>query len=225
MTDYDDNDDDGLRSIVERIQVGDTDEGMEAVSELLERASAKRGNLEAELDAVVSRRRLRGEIDSALKNFAERNPQITNDPYLADAGMHAVRDQIERDLRGIGVTDEILAPLRGNTDALVQAYGAARMKAPDRVRAPEQLLDAAGQELKSRFGVKSLSKRTPQNVIREMREARGFSNSDEHIPAERGPQTAADEARNNRAREIMEKRRAQYDNIRNGIRSDNADAY
>jgi hypothetical protein len=216
-------DDDELEEIADQLQVGDRAEGAQALRRLVERSAGNR-DISSEVRGVLQKDKVRHEIATGLDTFSRKYPQIANDPVLADAGFTVIREEIVKDLKGMGVPDDAIEPLRRsrNTEAIVQAYAEVRAKAPNRVRSPTELLDAAGEDLRRRFNIKGVSARTPQQVIHEMRADRGFSNDDAHIPAARAPQSAADEARSNRARSYLDKRVAAYDRVRNGIHDQDA---
>ena len=94
-----------LKQIAERIQVGDTDEAAEALSELIDQAVESRTGKDVldptEVDKRVDQRLIRKRADqefaSALERFGERYGDIATDPDLKEAGGR--RDRSRRAVR------------------------------------------------------------------------------------------------------------------------------
>ena len=211
--------DDGLEDLVDQIQVGDREEGARAVREIAKRFSADPQAIERGVRQMQARDRALGEINGALDEFNKKNPNIANDTLLAEAGMTAVRAEIARDLKSLGVPDEELDKIRGDNKVMLGAY--AHLRANGRqVRAPKELFGAVADNFRER-GIRTGGARSPQEVIREARTARGFSNREEDI----GPDVRAATTAQEKTRAIIEARRTHHDNIRNGIRTQNPDAY
>ena len=86
----------------------------------------------------------------------------------------------------------------------MKAYAELRA-AGQRVRPPAELLDAAAQELRTKFNIRTPSSRNPRDVIREMRETRGpgFRNDEAHMPAARSEMTEAEKKRQERAQQYL----------------------
>jgi hypothetical protein len=148
-------DPDKLKGIVERIQVGDTDEGLEAVTELISLVKADRPDLDAEaVGGIVQQhildQRYQEENTAALRNFKDKYPVIAADPDLAKVGMEMLGRQLAQDLASVGMADADIAPIKGNVQALVQAHQKVR-QAGHKVRTPSELFDAVGQTMSSKF--------------------------------------------------------------------------
>lgn len=224
MQDDDNFQDDELEEIADQIQVGDRTEGAQALNKLIERAGSRR-DIGAEVRRVQRQDTVNAEIQTALKGFADRYPTILQDELLADSGMTVIRREIEKDLKELGADDEALKPIRGSTATMLRAYTEMRMAG--RGRAADEIFGVVGEEMRTRYNIRPVSGRTPQQVIREARAARGFANDEGHVAPVRSARAPSDaeQKRQDAARAHMEQRRARYDNVRNGIRSQNPDAY
>jgi hypothetical protein len=161
-----------LRAITEKIQVGDTDEGAEAIGELIEHVARSTGSVRQALRQELAAHRLEAENNAALGKFAKRYANVANDAVLTEAATHVLRDKIVEELKGAGVAEEVLAPVRSDTQRLADAYTAARLQGLN-VRAPEPLLDETGQELSRRFNIRP-TQRSPREYVRSLRAERGL---------------------------------------------------
>jgi hypothetical protein len=153
-----------LEDLVDKIQVGDRSEGANALKayeqRIIERArQAAQGTptqpaaLADQVRSVLSQDRIERENQTALQRFADTYPDLAKDELLAQAGLTALGKEIEKDLARVGVEDEIIASIRGNTHALVAAHKQLRM-AGHKVSAPDELFDAVGSVMTERFGIR-----------------------------------------------------------------------
>ena len=203
----DEYEDDGIEQLVEQIQVGDATEGAAAVREIAKRFSAADPQaIERVMRQSQARDRAVGEINGALNEFTKRNPRIVNDELFAESGMTAVRTEIAKDLKSLGVPDEELDQIRGDNKVMLAAYTHLRANGRQ-VRAPKELFGAVEDGFRQR-GIRTGGSRSPQEVIREARTARGFSNREEDIGPDRhaGP-TAQEEARREKTRKHIQQAR------------------
>jgi hypothetical protein len=185
MPDYDDNTTEDpkekLRSLAERIQVGDTDEGAEAIQEMIGMVrdqGVARENVRAALRDELNDARLKSENQKALATFERKYPNVAKDGVLAEAAAHVIRDEIVEDLRAVGATDEDIARIQGDTGRLVAVHGQARL-AGATLRTPEQILDAAGRTLQKKFNIQP-TMRNPQEYVMNLREQRGLPVREQH---------------------------------------------
>jgi hypothetical protein len=168
-----------LRGLVERIQVGDSDEGAEALGEIMSRAKASatvdRDTVRAMMLEEAAQMKLRAENAEALDKFASKYPALREDNLLTDAAARVLRNQIVDDLKGAGASDEDLAPVRDDTQRLVAAHGAARMRGI-KLKSSQELLDSTGAVLTEKFNIRP-ARREPREYVRDMRRDRGFDGS------------------------------------------------
>jgi len=137
-----------LLAIAERIQVGDTEEGAEALAELI----GDQVDVDKRVDERLAARQREREIAGAVKNFGEKYPTIVNNPLLATAGIQAAAGELYQDLVAVGLPKELLDPWRGNTDALARLHHEARVRGHN-VRSADALLEATGQRMSREFNL------------------------------------------------------------------------
>jgi hypothetical protein len=195
-----------LRDITERIQVGDAEEGAAALEELMAH-SERRGR--AALQNEITERELQRQNQAALDKFAKKYPRVASNDLLAEAGVTAMRREIEKDLKDLGIKDEVLAPVRGNAQMLVRAHNEARARGA-KVRSPEEILEATGGVLSEQFGIRS-AQRSAAEVVRDMRVERGYSRSStDDSRGSRAPGSGSlTEDQQERTRRYVAQRRAQ----------------
>lgn len=158
-----------LKAIVERIQLGDADEGVAAIGELMDIVKGEAGK-PADANAVaamvqqhMANTETKREIDTAVAAFQAAYPEIAADELLADAGRTAIRNELIRDLKSCGVSDDDIAPLRGDARALAYAQRQLRT-AGHPVRTYQQLLSDTGKVLSQRFGIGTKPAPQPASV-------------------------------------------------------------
>jgi hypothetical protein len=202
----DEYEDDGIEQLVEQIQIGDASEGAHAVREIAKRFGPDPQAIERVMRQSQARDRVVGEFNDALGDFNKKNPNIANDTLLAEAGMTAVRSEIAKDLKSLGVPDEELDRIKGDNNVMLGAYTTLRANGRQ-VRAPKELFGAVADNFRER-GIRTGGARSPLEVIREMRTARGFSNDEGTIgPDRRAGPTAQEEAQREKTRRYIQQTR------------------
>ncbi|HEY1247233.1 MAG TPA: hypothetical protein VGF29_20625 [Hyphomicrobiaceae bacterium] len=165
---------DKLRQLAERIQVGDTDEGADALAELAEHTrGVDREALKRELRQEATLARIRAEQDQALGRFGNRYPNVANDKVLVDAATTVIRDELAADLKRAGASDKDLAAIRGDVGKLAAAHNYARAGGL-KLRTPDEILDSTGKTLTDKFNIRPAS-RDPMDYVRNLRAQRGFN--------------------------------------------------
>lgn len=153
-----------LKGIIERIQVGDSDEGVQALQELVE-AVAPRDDAET-VGRVVEQRltnmKTEEEIQSALTAFATNYPEIAKDEILADAGRTILRNELIKDLKSVGADEAEIDKIKHDARALAAAQRQLRSNG-HKVRSYHELLDEVGKTMATKFGVKRASDNTDPN--------------------------------------------------------------
>lgn len=165
-----------LKTIVERIQVGDSDEGMQALQELVEMTSARGGDVSPDkigtiIDQHLVKTQTQAEINSALADFAKEYPDLAKDEVLADAGRTVLRHELIKDLKSVGVPDADIDAIKSNPHALASAQRQLRT-AGHKVRTYGEILGAVGQTMSQKFGIKpaSASQEVPASKPQPQRE-------------------------------------------------------
>lgn len=161
---------DKLRKITEAIQVGDTDEGTEALAEFVDHVA---GRAERGLQERAVQARLKQENDEALQKFAKKYPDLGAKKHLADAAKSVLADEIITDLKAAGLTDQDIEPHRSNVGNLATVHGVARMKGLKGVRTPDELLSATGEFMTREFNIKP-AQRSQREYVRGLRAERGL---------------------------------------------------
>jgi hypothetical protein len=204
-----------LHDIVERIQVGTTDEGAAALEEAMAIAvdggARNKAAIRETLQEEMTNARLRAENVRAINQFAKRYGSPS--PLMGEAAEHALRDEIAADLKGVGIPDEVLDPLRGNTGAMVSAHTEARAKG-HQVRGSDDLLGAVGKTLERELNLRPIRPR-PAEYVASLRAQRGLPNREQRgepeVASAYGQEKASDdfgslEARRERVRAMREAR-------------------
>lgn len=162
-----------LKGIVERIQVGDTDEGTQALQDLIE---VVRGSGELNPEKIgemvqhhVIRTQTQAEIDSALSSFVKDFPDLAKDEVLADAGRTVLRQELIKDLKAVGASEAEIDKIKHDPRALAAAQRELRV-AGHGVRSYAEILGAVGKTMTDRFNIKPASQKTseqPKPAVRE----------------------------------------------------------
>jgi hypothetical protein len=155
-----------LREIAEKIQVGDTDEGAEALGQLLDQARRIDGQaLRRELENQAIQARLQQEGAAAIQSFTDKYPQIKDNEILADAAVGVLRKEVTADLRKAGASNEQLAEIGGDVNSLVMAHGHARARGLKELRSKQELVDAVGETMVRELGLKPAPRSDGRTVI------------------------------------------------------------
>jgi hypothetical protein len=153
-------DPDKLKGIVERIQVGDSDEGMQALQELVDMTRGG-ADLSPEKIGTMVKHHLQetqatDEINSALASFVKEFPDLAKDELLADAGRTALRQELIKDLKSIGADEADIDKIKHDPRALATAQRQLRA-AGHKVRSYGEILGAVGKTMTDKFGLKPAS--------------------------------------------------------------------
>jgi len=121
-----------LAEIVEGIQIGDAEEGAAATQKLIEKVmEASRQNQPAspdvDVDTAVRNQvfqvRQQEQVNGAIRRFSESNKDIVDDPQATQIMRMTVVDNMRKDLRSLGFSDEQVASVGDNVDLLAAAHG------------------------------------------------------------------------------------------------------
>jgi hypothetical protein len=172
-----------LKAITERVQMGDAEEGAEALEEVisLARASDRNQTRQVMRDEFAEMGR-QAENRSALAKLAKKYPTLMTDEDLVDVAKTRLRREIVTDLKaGGGLTDELLEPIKNDTDRLVGAHGHARSVGAN-VRSTEKLLFDTMDGVAEKYGIKPAGTgRTHAEYIADLRTERGFKRQDDGL--------------------------------------------
>ena len=145
-----------LDSIVERIQVGDKDEGRAAISDLVK--LVMKGNTspinETKVIDIVRQESVQAEnkrdIASAIDTFSKKFPNIASDDDLADVALKRVQNEMRTDLKANGFSDDALSKIADPRD-IASMHGEIRRRGA-KVRTYDALLTDVGTYLSTKFG-------------------------------------------------------------------------
>lgn len=160
----DDLDTDSLDSIVERIQIGDKDEGRAAISDLVK--LVMKGNTsridESKVREIVRQDIVqtdtKKEINAALETFTKKFPSIASDDDLTDVALRRVQVELRADLKASGMSDDDISKIKESRD-LASLHGEVRRKGA-KVRTYDALLTDVGTYLSKKFG----TSQTPETL-------------------------------------------------------------
>lgn len=147
-----------LDEIVQRVQFGSEDEAKQALLDYGEelRKSIPATTPEQVLDLFqqhLATQQHQTEIYNALTRFSEENPDLAGNKRLVTVGLEIAKDEMLADLRAIpGMKEEYLAPIAHDSKAVAAAHREVRLRGHS-VRSFDQLLDAAGQTLRTEFNL------------------------------------------------------------------------
>lgn len=150
-------DDADLDSIVERIQVGDKEEGRQAVADLAKliikgkTSPIDESKVNDIVRANISRADTQREIDSALQRFSQQFPEIVGDDEFVDVAIRRVAKELRDDLKQQGVPDDLINKAVDAND-LARLHSEVKKKGA-KMRSYDDVLQAAGTHLKSKFGI------------------------------------------------------------------------
>jgi len=147
-----------LKALVERIQVGDTDDGADALHEYgeLMRSSnpAKAGLEEERVRSIIVQEQTNTEINDAIKGFTKDNQDLVADPLLRDASMTAIRFEMLKDLQSAGVSESALKPIAGDAERLAKEYRRLRQVGTPGLRTYTEVMSAGAKTIRDKFGIK-----------------------------------------------------------------------
>jgi hypothetical protein len=139
-----------IRSAVERIQVGDCDEGTQAMQELF--AEYERGH-EQRVQVREFTRTQERHMKQALDRFLEKHPNVATDPDLGNAGFTILARHIRNDIKGLGLanSEAALAPIANDVRRLAMISGALR-QGGHKLKSFDDYLSDVGRTMESKFG-------------------------------------------------------------------------
>lgn len=157
-------DETALDSIVERIQVGDKDDGRAAIADLARLIrSSKTSALDETKVSDIVRHSLRQvdtekEIQTAVNNFATKFPTIASDDEFVGVALARVERELVADLKAAGVSEDDLSKVKSPNDLAVM-HGRMRQSGA-KLRTYDELLTSVGTHFTTKFGQLAPSQKT-----------------------------------------------------------------
>lgn len=174
----DDIDAEKLESIVQRIQVGDTEEGRQALIDFLKMSRSGKGDGAENVGRVVreemAKSQLVDEVTSATAEFKEKYSGIISDPDLLNIALVSLTREITNDLVKSGVDEKSIR--NANLDQLMDLHQRARMAGAPAPRRYKDILDTVGTSVSTKFAPVLQTRQAPANQDRSQPQQR--SNAD-----------------------------------------------
>lgn len=145
-------DKDKLRDIVQRLQVGDEEEGVEALAEvvsLLGEGQGKQAVTPEEVWRLVARSQLQSEMQSAAESFQKDHAAVIEDEELREVTFNRLRNEVRKDLAALGMPAQDLAKLNG--EQLFTLHMDARTMGA-KLRNYNAMFDQVGKDMTTRYG-------------------------------------------------------------------------
>lgn len=150
-------DEEKLAEIANRIQVGDAEEGKQALAELMQLAKGQNApltqeQLQAAVSSVLTQRTHQNEVYEALQKFRDDNPDLMEKRHMWTVALDMTGEEMIADMRKIGITDEQLSPIAGDRKAIATAHRRLREKGFD-VRDVATVLKDTGARIRGEFNM------------------------------------------------------------------------
>ncbi len=151
-------DDVNVDSIAHRLQVGDLEEGKEAIAELVKLVRGRKTSAvdEDQVSRVVEERlertRTKQEIDTAVANFSQAFPNIVKDDELVDVALRRVSKELRADLLAAGLSEDELGKITDPGDLVRFHSQMRRSKGTATLRSYDDVLTSVGKHLTTKFG-------------------------------------------------------------------------
>lgn len=170
----DDVDPEELDSIVERIQVGDKDDGRQAIADLMKLVQGNTSLNERAVSNMVRQTIVQNdtkkELDEAVTKFTTAFPTIASDDDLVDVALRRVQRELRSDLVAAGISEDDLKTVT-DPKQLAALHRQVRVNGA-KVRTYDTLLSEVGTYLSNKFGTprepsKPATEKAPQQPQRQ----------------------------------------------------------
>lgn len=141
-----------LRDIVEKIQLGDADEGAEALQSLLQEMRPNQAvNAEQIAERALALQAERQQQREVADRFAEDHREIVNDPHLMKITVDRLHERIVEDMAAIGVQPVHLDQARRDFKVATAYHQDLRNQGYAKLRDPALLVKAAALDVEGRY--------------------------------------------------------------------------
>ena len=146
-----------LAELATRIQVGDADEGTQALIEFAQMVRASNPGATPEqvsgmVERTLAQREQQTEIYTALKKFGDDNPDLLAESDLFDVALNVAAREMLDDMKKLGLSDAELKPLGNDRRAIAQAHRSLKAQG-HQVRSLDQVLADSATALRSKFNM------------------------------------------------------------------------
>ncbi len=140
-----------LRELAEKIQLGDADEGAEALSQILDAVQSNRGPSAEEMaERILAMSEEREAHRVAGETFAAEHREIASDPVLYGATINRLHERVLEDMQKIGVRPEHLQQAAANFETAA-AYHKDLRGQGYALADPMTLVGEAAREIEDRY--------------------------------------------------------------------------
>ncbi len=152
-----------FRDMAEKLQVGDVEEGAEALASLFQALSPQQQAQSPEeiADFVLAEAERRAADKVVGDNFASAHQEIVGDNVLLGATINRLHESVVEDLRSIGCDPKFLEIARSDLEKAKVLHDDFRLTQGYALRDPAVLVDLAAREIESRYVP---GKREPQQL-------------------------------------------------------------
>ena len=163
-----------LANAVEKIAFGTTEEGSDALGELLTSVAPQQTqslDINNQVETALAHRDYRKSSEDTTRKFTEKYPSLANDPIIQTISGELVAQEMVKDFVKAGISLDVIEKTLPNRQAVKTFYDHIVMQRPDLVRPLDQLFEAASQD--ARFQALAGAKVVPitSNVDRSDRKA------------------------------------------------------
>ena len=145
---------DRLTEIARAIQVGDLDEAVDALSDLVEtgRPAMSEEQISRVVDTRQSFQQTQQEVNKAIEDFGAQYPVIVKDDELSTIGVNRFMDEIRNDIIGAGIDQNDLKKLGNDFTALANLHRNMRVRGI-KLRGYDEIGEKVGNEIYDKFSI------------------------------------------------------------------------
>jgi hypothetical protein len=155
---------DKIANIVDRIQNGTHEDGVEALSELVNLTAGPR-DIQSEVRQVLTNDKIQSESDQAAESFARDNADLLEKPLLGKYVLDRVHENMLAHMRSLGTVDEaLLGPIKGNGPLIARVYNVLRNDGVP-LKTHSELLDEAAGQIRGTFNLPKPNAPRQQSVV------------------------------------------------------------
>lgn len=163
-----------LANAVEKIAFGTTDEGADALENLLTSVAPQQTqslDINSQVETALAHREYRKTSEDTTRKFTEKYPSLAEDPIIQTISGELVAQEMVKDFVKAGISLDVIQRTLPTRQAVKTFYDHIVLQRPDLVRPLDQLFEAASQD--ARFQALAGAKTVPitTNLDRSDRKA------------------------------------------------------
>ena len=163
-----------LANAVEKIAFGTTEEGSDALGELLTSVAPQQPqslDINSQVETALAHRDYRKQSEDTTRKFVEKYPSIATDPIIQTMSGELVAQEMIKDFVGAGISLDVIKQTLPNRQAVKTFYDHLVVNRPDLVRPIDQLFESASQDARFKALVGAQVVPITTNVDRSDRKA------------------------------------------------------